>query len=88
MTGILKRLFGFTIEQDEAVNVLGGGRRGETISGTCGRALGIYGGKRQWWGPAAVAVVNVGAWVIARQADHCQTAAADEAARRAALLED
>ncbi|MDB5448748.1 MAG: hypothetical protein JWQ97_4065 [Phenylobacterium sp.] len=84
MSGLGERIVGLFLGGDEAINALGGGSARESLSGTFGRALGLYGGKRQWWGPPAVAVVNAGAWVIARQADHCQTTAALEAARRAA----
>ena len=48
------RLLGFLIDQDEAVNALGGGSYRQTVSGTIGR--GLQTGK--WWAPACRVVVD------------------------------
>ncbi|MDB5448588.1 MAG: hypothetical protein JWQ97_3905 [Phenylobacterium sp.] len=84
MTGLLKRAVGLLLGLDEGINALGGGSHLETVSGTLGRAVGAAGGKRHWWGPALVSVVNAGARIITGQTNHCQQAAEAEAARRAA----
>jgi hypothetical protein len=81
MTGLLRRLGNFFIEEDEAANELGGGRVHETISGTIGRA---QQSGRPWAGPVA-AVVDGVAKLFSGKPDHCLRVAAAEAARRAAL---
>jgi hypothetical protein len=73
MASLFDRLKLFATEQDEALNALGGGRRGQTLSGTIGRAA--QDGK--WWAAkVALPLVNV----LMHDPTHCQQAAADEAA--------
>lgn len=66
-----KRLLGFCIGLDEAVNALGGGDYRQTISGTIGRGL----LKGVWWAkPARILVDGLFG------AGHCAAQAAKEAA--------
>lgn len=66
------RVFNFFLDEDKALNGLGGGNPNQTISGTCGRALAAH----KWWAPYAVAVINT---IFFWQPNHCQNAAAAEA---------
>lgn len=81
MTGFLQRQVNVLEGLDEAINAECGGSPRETISGTVGRACGDGGGKRQWWGPAARAVIEVQPWF---GNGHCAHTAEAEARRRQA----
>lgn len=70
MAGLGKRLLGFLIGQDEALNALGGGEPTQTISGTIGRGL----QRGYWWAKPARAIVD---GVFGQ--GHCATQAAKEA---------
>ena len=71
------RVYSALYDLDLAANALLGGRQGETISGSLGRAL----ERRAWWAPLLVHLVNLGAFVLVRQENHCQKAAKIEALR-------
>jgi hypothetical protein len=71
------RVVNFLLGIDEGVNGLFGGARGETISGTVGRACAAG----AWWGPAARAIIEAQPWF---GWGHCANVAAEEAARRVA----
>lgn len=71
------RIVGVFYAEDEAINAAAGGKPTETISGTIGRAA----AKGAWWAKwFAQPLVNL----IMRNPQHCQQAAAAEAARAAA----
>jgi hypothetical protein len=72
------RVYYFLYDLDVAVNQLGGGRDGETISGTIGRA--VQRGER--WAPFVARVVDWCAYRLVRQTDHCKVAAGHEELRR------
>jgi hypothetical protein len=81
MSGFLERITDFLfdeeqalLDQDRALNALGGGKRTETISGTIGRAI----LQHVWWGPLAAWPVEL---VLGR--GHCVRQAQTEAERRA-----
>lgn len=80
MAGLLKRLFWFAVEQDQAIAALGGAGQDETLSGVIGRACNVSAyGRRRWWGPLAARLVD-GIF----GAGHCADQAMKEARRRAA----
>lgn len=80
--GLGKRIVNVLYNLDRAVNSAWGGRRDESISGTVGRAA--EAGK--WWAvDIAQPVINA---IMFLQPNHCQVAAADEGATRAALPGD
>lgn len=83
MASLLNRLKMFAIEEDSALNGLGGGKRDQTISGTLGRALAA--GKP--WAPMPVLALNMIVWWLTGDTDHCQNVAADEAREAAELGE-
>lgn len=62
MSGFFERIEAFLFEEEEAVlaqdralNAMGGGKRGQTISGTIGRAI----QQRVWWGRLAAWPVDL-----------------------------
>jgi hypothetical protein len=75
MAGLLARIQGFLLGQDEALTALGGGSAKKTISGTIGRACGYSGGKPRWWGPPLRWALEVQPWF---GPGHCGRAAASE----------
>lgn len=58
MTGLPQRLLNFLGDEDRAFAALFGAEWWQTISGSAGRAAGEAGGKRQWWGPLAVSLIE------------------------------
>ena len=73
MAGLGKRLLGFLVGEDEALNALGGGKPTQTISGTIGRGL-----QRGYWWAAPARVVVDGVF----GQGHCLGEAAKEAASK------
>lgn len=76
VAGLGKRLLGFLVGEDEALNALGGGKPTQTVSGTIGRGL----QRGYWWAePARVVVDGVfGTGHCARQASKEATAKAGD----------
>lgn len=76
--GFYDRLVKFAWGEDTALNGLFGGREGETLSGSVGRAAEAH----KAWAPAARFVIEV---VLRFGKGHCAAQAALEATQRAEL---
>lgn len=83
MAGIAGRLGGFLYDIDRALNTLGGGLSGETISGTLGRGLDSHPPK--WWALVLAPALDWLVMKVWKEPAHCRTAAAVEARRRLIL---